>query len=235
MLHSTKYGEGQLIVHMLTRGHGRQSYITRLGRSTARGNAMGAGRSLFQPLFMVEFQGEQGRGQLHKMSQAGLYRSLSELPFDIVKSSISLFISELLYRLVSGREPEDERLYGFVEESITALDSLERGVSNFHLHFMVRLMHYMGIAPLSDYSLGWWLDIKNGRFVASRPEHTLKIEPRVAERIWTLNRLTVMELDSIGLSQGERVEIMNSLVDYYHFHTDAICSVRSIGILGEIF
>lgn len=235
MLHSTKYGEGQLIVHMLTRTHGRQSYITRLGRSTAKNNATGAARGLFQPLFMVEFQGQQGHGQLHKMSQASLYRQLSELPFDIVKSSISLFMSELLYRLITGHEPEDERLYGFVEESVTALDSMQSGVSNFHLHFMLRLMHYMGIAPLSNHQQNWWLDIKNGRFVATEPQHTLKIKPTTATHIATLNTLTVMELDYIKLHQAERIEIMNALVDYYHFHTDAISSVRSIRILGEIF
>lgn len=235
MLHSTKYGEGQLIVHMLTRAHGRQSYITRLGRSTAKNNATGAARGLFQPLFMVEFQGQQGHGQLHKMSQASLYRQLSELPFDIVKSSISLFMSELLYRLITGHEPEDERLYGFVEESVTALDSMQSGVSNFHLHFMLRLMHYMGIAPLSNHQQNWWLDIKNGRFVATEPQHTLKIKPTTATHISTLNTLTVMELDYIKLHQAERIEIMNALVDYYHFHTDAISSVRSIRILGEIF
>lgn len=235
MLHSTKYGEGQLIVHMLTRAHGRQSYITRLGRSTAKNNATGAARGLFQPLFMVEFQGQQGHGQLHKMSQASLYRQLSELPFDIVKSSISLFMSELLYRLITGHEPEDERLYGFVEESVTALDSMQSGVSNFHLHFMLRLMHYMGIAPLSNHQQNWWLDIKNGRFVATEPQHTLKIKPTTATHIATLNTLTVMELDYIKLHQAERIEIMNALVDYYHFHTDAISSVRSIRILGEIF
>lgn len=235
MLHSTKYGEGQLIVHMLTRAHGRQSYITRLGRSTAKNNATGAARGLFQPLFMVEFQGQQDHGQLHKMSQASLYRQLSELPFDIVKSSISLFMSELLYRLITGHEPEDERLYGFVEESVTALDSMQSGVSNFHLHFMLRLMHYMGIAPLSNHQQNWWLDIKNGRFVATEPQHTLKIKPTTATHIATLNTLTVMELDYIKLHQAERIEIMNALVDYYHFHTDAISSVRSIRILGEIF
>lgn len=235
MLHSTKYGEGQLIVHMLTRAHGRQSYITRLGRSTAKSNASGAARSLFQPLFMVEFLGEPSHGQLHKMSQASNYRTLSELPFDIVKSSISLFISELLYRLIAGREPEDERLYGFVEESITALDSMQGGVSNFHLHFMIRLMHYMGIAPTSNHETAWWLDIKNGHYTATQPQHTLKIRPTIAEHIATLNSLTVMELDTIKLHQAERIEIMNALVDYYHFHTDAISSVRSIRILGEIF
>lgn len=220
---------------MLTRVHGRQSYITRLGRSTAKNNAIGAARSLFQPLFMVEFQGHQSHGQLHKMSQAALYRQLSELPFDIVKSSISLFISELLYRLIAGHEPEDERLYGFVEESIVALDSMEEGVSNFHLHFMVRLMHYMGIAPSSNHQPNWWLDIKNGCFTATEPQHTLKIKPATATHISQLNSLNVMELDIIKLHQAERVEIMNALVDYYHFHTDAISSVRSIKILGELF
>lgn len=230
VLHSLKYGEGSVIVHMLTASHGRRSYITRIGT----GRRSSSSRHLFQPLFLLEFEASATNTDMHKLRQAIPSRMLCEIPFDIVKSSIAMFISEILYRLIRD-QAEDPRLYMFIEESVTVLDAMESGTANFHLHFMVRLMHYLGYAPCGAWQQDGWLDIKRGSYTVSEPLHTLKIAPTVAALIHELSHTRLAALGEIALSRAERVELLRCLVDYYSFHSDAIHQVRSIDILRELF
>ena len=233
VLNSLKYGEGQLIVHMLTESRGRRSYITRIGNGS-RGRTGYSARSLFQPLFLIEFQASDGSGTMGKLQQATASRPLGEIPFDVVKSSLALFISELLYRLVRD-ESADSRLFNFVQESVTALDLLGEGVANFHIHFMMRLTHHMGFAPRGNHTPGAWLDIKAGEYTQTPPSHTLKIEPGAAELLNRFDNIEVGQLGGIKLGREDRVRLLNHLVDYYGYHQESIENVRSIRILGELF
>ena len=234
VLNSLKYGERQLIVHMLTETRGRCSYITRIGGGSSRGQIGYSARSLFQPLFLIEFQASNGNGTMGKLQQAAASRQLSEIPFDVVKSSLTLFISELLYRLVRY-ESTDSRLFHFVRESVTALDLLQEGVANFHIHFMMRLTHHMGFAPRNNHSPGAWLDIKTGEYTRTIPAHTLKIEPGAAELLNRFDNSEVRQLGDIKLGRKDRVQLLNHLVDYYGYHQESIDNVQSIRILGELF
>lgn len=235
MLHSVKYGSDQVILHLITRDHGRQSYIARIGRATARGAASGATRSLMQPMFLLEFQGEVAGSDLHRMSQVTASYVLREMPFDVVKSSIAMFVSEMLYRLTAQEGMMDARFYGFIEQSVVALDAMQEGVSNFHLHFMIRLTHFLGYVARSNWQQGAWLDIKSGEYVMLSPQHPLKVDPWIAELLHIMDGLEVSQLATIKLSREQRVTILNALVDYYHYHTEAIASVRSLRILAELF
>jgi len=234
VLNSLKYGEGQMIVHVLTENHGRCSYITRIGSGKQRTRTGYSARSLFQPLFLIEFQASAGRGSIAKLQQVAASRPLSGIPFEVVKSSLAMFISELLYRLLRD-DSADPRLFNFVQESVTALDLLTDGVANFHIHFMVRLTHYMGFAPRNNYMPDGWLDIKAGEYTPFAPTHTLKIEPVAAELINRLDNTEVSGLGEIKLCREERVALLNHLVDYYSFHQESIDNVQSIRILGELF
>ena len=49
---------------------------------------------------------------------------LQSLPFDVRKSTIALFMAEVLYRLVKECEP-NQRLFDFVWGSVAALDALD--------------------------------------------------------------------------------------------------------------
>lgn len=227
VLHSMKYGERQLIIHIFTARYGRRSYIAKVG-------ANNSGRGLFQPLFILDFDAWAGRGELHHIDQPQMAVSLSDLPFDIVKSTIALFLSELLYRLIKEGEP-DPGLYRFVEESVAELDAMDEGTANFHLWFLVRLTEYMGYAPQDNYEAGYSLDYRNGIYTPEPPAHTLIMPPPEAALFHTLNGCTAGELAEIGLARAQRVSLLEKLIDLYGFHTDAIYNVNSLRILSEIF
>ncbi len=227
VLHAMKYGERKLIVHIFTAQYGRRSYITKLSTTNS-------GRGLYQPLFIVDFDAWAGRGELHHIEQPQMAFRLSELPFDIVKSTIALFLSELLYRLIQDGEA-DGGLYRFIEESVAELDGMGEGTANFHLWFLVRLTEYMGYAPQDNYAEGYALDYRNGTYTAELPTHTLAMPPAEAGLFHRLNASRVEDLGTIGLSREQRVSMLERLTDLYGFHTDAIYNVNSLRILSEIF
>lgn len=227
VLHSMKYSENKLIVHIFTASNGRRSYITTITRR-------GAGRNLFQPLFIIDFTAVAGKGEMHKLSQVSATIPLVNMPYDITKSSISIFISEVLYRIIKD-EFADVRLFEFVQSSIIALDLTTESVANFHLHFMVRLSHYLGFAPQGRHLGGAWFDIKKGEYVGTRPNHTLVINPQQSELMNRLTHCPTSELHTIRLSREERTAFLDTMVDFYGYHSESIFSVNSISIFREIF
>ena len=125
VLHSLKYGDSSLVVYLLTDVGGRRTYMVQGVRSrSGRGSKL----ALFQPMFPVEFEGlESPRREMDRFREVRAGFVLQSLPFDVRKSTVALFMAEVLYRLVKECEP-NQRLFDFVWGSVAALDALDEGV-----------------------------------------------------------------------------------------------------------
>ena len=119
VLHTVKYGESSLVAYLFTDVGGRQTYMIQGVRSSrGRGNKA----ALFQPMFLLEFEGvEQPHAEMHRMKEVRNLVPLSSVPFDVRKSTVSLFMAEVLYRLI--REVEaNEPLFDFICSAVQQLD-----------------------------------------------------------------------------------------------------------------
>lgn len=232
VLHTLKYGDSSVVAHLLTDVGGRQSFMIQGVRSSkGRGSKM----ALFQPLFAVDFEGLiSSKGEMHRFREVRSGILLSRTPFDVRRSSIALFIAEVLYRLIKESEPNDP-LFNFVWGSIEALDHIEEGVANFHLWFLSNLSRLLGFSPGNNYTKGCWFDIKEGVYVDARPSHELFLSPDNAMLLRDMIECDVQFLGEIGLSRHQRVEFLDSMLTYYGYHLDAIHTVNSIKILQELF
>ncbi|MFI3304372.1 MAG: DNA repair protein RecO [Rikenellaceae bacterium] len=232
VLHTIKYGENAMIVHMLTDVGGRQSFIVQ-GVRSSRGR--GSKAALFQPLFTVEFEGlESSRTELHKFREVRSGITLRRTPFDVRRSTIALFIAEVLYRLVkeSGR---NETLFERVWHAIESLDTIEEGVANFHLWFLANLSRELGFTPSGRYSDGAWFDIREGSYTRFEPAGGYAMS---RDESWLLNQMMTREVTQLGevkISREQRVALLEALLKYYGYHLDEIHSVQSIAILRELF
>ncbi len=232
VLHTLKYGDSSLVVHLLTDERGRQSYMVQGVRSrSGRGSKMG----LFQPVFPVELEGaETAHGEMHRFREVRAGFALQSIPFDVRKSTLALFMAEVLYRLVRECEPNRE-LFEFVWQSVEALDALEDGVADFHLWFMANLSRYLGFCPGNEYREGAWFDIKEGLYVSEKPSH-----PCIMDRSCSLILDSMLEngteiLGSMPLNRQNRRDFLNAMLVYFGYHLDAVGSVQSIRILQEVF
>ena len=103
VLHTLKYGDTSMVAYLLTDVGGRRSYMVQGVRSrSGRGSKL----ALFQPMFPVEFEGlESPRQQMDRFKEVRAGFVLQSLPFDVRKSTMALFMAEVLYRLVRESEP----------------------------------------------------------------------------------------------------------------------------------
>lgn len=221
-----------MIVHLLTDVGGRESFIVQ-GVRSSRGR--GSKAALFQPLFAIEFEGlMSSRTELHKFREVRSGITLRRTPFDIRRSTISLFIAEVLYRLVkeSGR---NDSLFERVWSAIESLDTIEDGVSNFHLWFLANLSRELGFTPDDNYRSGAWFDIREGSYTPFKPTGGYAMSQNQSQLLNQMMTIGVAELGTIELSREQRVALLEALLNYYGYHLDAINTVQSIAILRELF
>uniref|UniRef100_UPI004057098C DNA repair protein RecO n=1 Tax=Alistipes sp. TaxID=1872444 RepID=UPI004057098C len=232
VLSTVKYGDSGMVVQMLTDRYGRQSYMVQGVRSSrGRGSKM----ALFQPLFILQFEGlESQHSELHKIREVQNDIVFKSLPYDIRKSTIALFMAEVLYRLV-GESEANEPLFDFVYNSVRALDEIDEGVANFHLWFLANLSRYFGYFPGNEHIKDCWFDMREGLFVREMPLHDQTMSIEEAELLRDLTETDLECLGEIPLNRDQRVAMLSRLVEYYCIHLEAIRSVRSIEILQEVF
>ena len=211
VLHTIKYGDSSAIAYLFTDVLGRMSYMVQGIRSKrGRGNKA----ALLQPMFLVEFEGvEQPHAQMHRVREMRSLRPLMSVPFDVRKSTISMFMAEVLYRL----------------------DAMREGIANYHLWFLVRLSAYLGFYPGNEYIENGCFDIRGGLFTPSMPAHRIGMNEACARLLGTLMECEADALAEIPLSRARRTEFMEAMLSFFGYHFDSIHSVRSISILREVF
>ena len=222
-----------MVVYLLTDTGGRRSYMVQGVRSR---NGRGSKLALFQPMFPVEFEGlESSRQQMHRFKEVQGGFVLQSLPFDVRKSTMALFMAEVLYRLVREYDEPNQALFDFVWNSVGALDSMDEGVANFHLWFLTNLSRFLGFSPGNAYLPGAWFDIREGSFTPLRPSHGEMLSTDDARILHDLLECDVRYIAEIGLNRRQRVAYLDALLVYYGYHLDAIHAVQSVRILQEVF
>lgn len=191
--------------------------------------------ALLQPMFAVEFEGLQSQKMsMHRMKDLVPGIVLQSTPFDVRKSTMALFMAEVLYRLVKESEQTDG-LFDFVWGSVEALDALDEGIANFHLWFLANLSRPLGFSPDNEYSDGDYLDIRDGHFTAIPLMRSESLSPDNARILHDMLECDVRYLGEIGLNRAQRVEFLEAMLKYYSYHLDTIRSVESLRILQEVF
>lgn len=221
-----------MVAFLLTDVGGRRNYLVQ-GVRSAKGR--GSKLALFQPMFPVEFEGlESSRQQMHRFKEVRSGFLLQSLPFDVRKSTMALFMAEVLYRLVRESEP-NEALFDFVWNCAGALDTMDDGVANFHLWFLANLSRFLGFSPGNDYTPEAWFDIREGLYTPVRPTHTSVMTQPCARMLDELVGGDVCKLGQLGLNREQRVEFLNAMLVYFGYHLDAVSAVQSVRILQEVF
>lgn len=231
LIHHVRYSDNSLIAHFYTQEYGRLSVMVK-GISSRKG---GARFNYFQPLniFSLELYRYENR-ELHNLKELSLAFIPEKIPGDIHRTSVALFISEIIYNIIR-EEDVNRRLYDFIESSVITLDGINAGLSNFHLWFLVAFTDYAGIGPTPTALHDCWFDMLSGQFTPHQPMHPDILGPLSAA---TLNRLLQMpaeKIASLQLSGEERTELLTGMLKYYNLHLPGIRQIRSLQVLKDIF
>ena len=207
VLNYTKFGENSIVVHTLSRAYGRRSFLVRVGKK--------AGMSLFQPLSLLEADiVENPRATLWNAVSVGTRHPLTGLRSNLYKNAMSVFLSEVLYRVI--REgTRDDGFFDWCVREILTLDALEADFSNFHLLFLLRLAAALGFSPTCE---------ELAPFAGKHPQE-----------IRSLVETPFSEALLLPMTGETRSAVCEDILRYLEFHTDARIEVRSLDVLRELF
>jgi DNA repair protein RecO (recombination protein O) len=232
VLHYIKYGESSVIVTIFTRDFGRQSYMVNAARSRKSQNKS----NLLQPLFLVDLVAYQKpTHELHRIKELKSNQVYQNIPFNITKSSLVIFIAEVLYKSINEQESYPE-MYDFIKNSLLYFDLMETGSSNFHLWFLFRLTEYLGFFPETN-RVGFegWFDMKKGAIVHFQPSHPFYANKEATEYLMKLSSLKLHEISEFVVSRAMRDTLITVMVDYYQLHFEDLGEIKSLNVLREVF
>lgn len=232
VLHSIPYNDKYAIIYMYTEAFGRASYIV----ARNRGKKSPVSKALFMPLSVVEMEVEHlNKRDLHRIRETRLCYPLTDIFCDPIKNMLALFLSEVLFRAVKETEP-DPRLFEYLYEAIRLLEIADKGVANFHLVFLLRLLHYMGIYPNMDsYMPGSCFDMMNGVFVNRIPMHRHYLNQQESLFLVRLMKISFENMSLYSFSRRNRVDIINRILEYYRLHLPDFPEIKSLSVMQSLF
>ncbi len=232
VLNSLKYSDSSLIVKMYTEKFGVISVMVRYGKSKKSRLKANIFQSLF--LLMLDIDYKQNKNIQH-CKEIVLDLIIDEIPYDTVKSSIAMFLSEILSRLLQEEEANAD-LFAFLHNSIQLLDKLQIGIANFHLVFLYKLSKYLGIYPTDNYSDNLcYFDLSKGFYSEYKHNNNLIISKDISKYLHVIANCDFVDLDGIKISGKLRSQILDVLISYYKYHFPDIGAIKSLDILKQIF
>ena len=228
---TTDYSESSVVVQIFTEKFGLQAYLIN-GVKKPRAKIS---RNMLQPLHLLEMVVyHKLNGNIQRVAELKNAPILTTIPYDIVKSSLVIFLNEVLYKAVR-QESSDENLFNFIFYSIEWLDHQEQGLANFHLLFLVQLSRYLGFHPeRNEAGTAAYFDLKDGLFVKSKPEHNLYLAPPYTQYFNLLIGRNFEDLPEIRLPNDIRKYLLDRLIEYYALHIDSFSQIHSHEVLEEV-
>ena len=239
MLHSTRgivlqtfpYTDSSLVAKIYTEAFGLQSYLV----NAAHSKRSGTKANLLQPLSLVEcVVYRKEKKQLQRIKEIRSEHPYISIPVDVRKSSILLFLDEILYRSIHEEEANPP-LYEFIRSSLLVLDLKTDNCANFHLYFLTQLSRYLGFYPAGSFSEEEkYFDMQDGVFRSSEPSHPLFMAPGPARRLQELMRSNYENISSLGITPAERKALLEKLIQYYELHVPGLREIKSHKVLEEV-
>ena len=232
VLHQFRYNDESVIVNIYTQGHGNIGFLVKMPKQK-RSNVK---TQLLRPLNILELDFDYRPNQaLQRISDMRLHISYDSLPYDPIKGTVSLFLSEFLYYALKY-ELDNHALFQYLFNSLQWLDRAEKGIANFHLVFLIRLTRFLGFWPnVQGYAQGMVFDMRDAAMVCVLPSHGQYLS---AEESVFLPRLLKMDYATMHLfrfSRQQRARVLDVLVDYYRMHIPEFPELKSLDVLRTVF
>ena len=207
LLHTTRYGDSSIILHTLSKENGRKGFFVKnISRRCVS--------SVFFPLAILEADiDDHVRSRMPNVRNVSLRYALNGIRNNLKKGAISVFVSEVLFRVVK-EGMQDSALYDMCERNILLLDAMESDFSNFHLYFLMEFIIALGFSPAPE-----------------------DLEPFMGEHLSLMSdfiSLPFSEAMLVPMSGGIRSELAERLLKYIEFHIESPVNVNSLKVLKEL-
>ena len=232
VLHTIKHKENGVIVQCYTDRGGRESlFLKYSNKSKGKINL-----SQLHPLAILNVELSALRlGSMHNIKEAAPTIKLASIRGDIYKSSIALFISELILRSVREIE-ENAQLYSFLCNSILTLENLKTGTANFHPWFLVNFCRHLGYSPKIEHIPNREVfDIVTAEYITKPDIETICFDETDSMLLYRFFKAGTHELDQIKIDGNKRYQFIGQMIRYLSFHIGSELKIESLDVLHEVF
>jgi DNA repair protein RecO (recombination protein O) len=212
ILHYVKYGESGLIVHAYTEHFGRQSLMVH----GARKHNSKMSPTLFEALSILDIDMyKKENREIKNLKEVKSSFPLIHLHSDIRRSSVAMFIAEILYRTLQEEEANSS-LFNYLIHTIQILDISEKGIEYIPLLFLIQFSKFLGIYP------------------GANPE-IINYKSPGGNELADLIDYSLSDLNKLSMSYKSRSEWLEILIMHYKNHLEGMGEIKSMSVLREIF
>ena len=216
VLRFTKYRETSIITDIFTEEVGVSTFIVNSVRS-AKGKFK---PSYFEPLSLIELTGyHQQDREINRLSEVKSMAPLHSLRQDIHKSSIVVFLTEILNKVIIEKD-QNTPLFNFIYNALLTFEGQAEN-NNFHLQFLLKLTKHLGFSVENPED--FVSESNNKRFYDNRQNLDL------------LTNLSQAPFEQhITIDSEKRATILQDIIFYYQQHM-GITKLKSLSVLSTIF
>lgn len=231
IIRSIKYGETSLIFDMYTQQFGLASFIV----NGARKPKSKLPSSLFQLMNWLEVIAYvKDPRSLSRIKEAQIIFHYQYLPFNRRKSSVALFITEVIQKTIKENEA-NLPLFSFLHDTFSFLDLSEKPIANLHIAFLLELSSFLGFQPQGKWSDHQpYFHLVSGQFVeVAHPMYTLDRD--ISQAISGYLSLTMEKVHEHIVTREMRQRVVAEIISFYHYHLDRMPEIKTHKILSEVF
>lgn len=230
VLKAIRYGDNSLIVRLLTELNGVQSFMI---KSAFNKNAK-IRAALFQPLTLINIVCAKSRGELGYLKEAGIEFAYKDIPININKNAIVLFICELLTKSIQETETDFE-LFDFIHHALTHLDEMNGNFADYPLKFAVKLTDFLGFSPnIASYHQGFVFDLEEGCFRHDGTNAVYIIDQQLSALFFRLCNDNIFDDSRMNITYQERHHLIEAVIAYYKLHVSGFNEMKSADVLKTV-
>jgi len=231
VLKTTNYSESSVIVQVLTDKFGMQSYLINGVKKPKAKIKMNMLQSLHLLDMVVYHKANTNIQRVSEVRQTPVFKSI---PYDMVKTSIVIFLNEVLYKSIR-QQSADEDLFDYIFNSVAWFDEVEEISPNFHLSFLLKLTRFLGFAPNQKRRNDQvYFDLQEGEFFSRAPIHANYLQLDDALQFISLFNTPLEKNSEIKLANTQRRFLLDKILVFYTLHTASFGTVQSHKILETL-
>lgn len=231
IFHSFKYSETSIIARVFTKDLGLQSYIVpgvRKQKSRIKQN-------LFQPLSILELVVyHKERGGLQHIREISCPKPFDTIPYEIAKSSIAIFLAEMLHHSLKNHEPNPP-LFTFIHDAVKQLDQTKGRIADFHLVFLLQLSRFLGFQPRDNYDKqNCVFNLREGVFQPLTTGMETVLDKTLSIYFHKAIKAKMEHAELLMIPKEFRKQLLHTAIDLYRYHLDGMQEIKSHTILEMV-